>query len=269
MSEEFDDVFGTENVDDQETESEEVETEQVEAESEDDTEQEQGEADDDLPKGYQTKEEWVAKGNNPDDWVSPEIYKERGHWIAELKKRDERHENQIKNLNTLHRGQLEMVKRDLLAKRDSAFEEGDKETFDKVEQQLADVNKQSQLIEGDKPQQPEQAQKPQVVLDWEAQNTWINDPNDPRTKPAQDIFVRTLSATNDPAKAVAAVNNYFAKPQAKTGRTESSTTRQAANQKKSLSMADLTADEKRMYEEFWDGDQKSFLKSVENARKGA
>ena len=44
-----------------------------------------------IPKGFITKEEWVAKGRDEEDWRDPEEWKKRGDEILPIvkKERDE------------------------------------------------------------------------------------------------------------------------------------------------------------------------------------
>ena len=65
-----------------------------------------------APRGYMSKEAWVESGKDPDEWVSEEVFKERGERIKQTTKLQKEFDNQIKNLNLLllNHHYIEMVK---------------------------------------------------------------------------------------------------------------------------------------------------------------
>lgn len=272
MSEEIEDVFELE----QEADGEKPEAEEVEPEEQEtDTEESGNDKPDNLPPGYMTKEEWVEKGNDPDDWRSPEIWKERGVWLERMKRTKQEHDSQIRNLNTLHRAQLQIQRQALEKSRDDAIEEGDKAAVKGYDKQLKAIDGQEQLLGPDDSKAPPSA--PQIareVNQWNAENPWINNPKDPRTVIAHTVFNQTLEDTNgDQLAALNAVKDElskrFASPKPKGNRTEASQTRAGAKSDASLTMAQLTPDERKIWDEgFFGDDKKAFLKAVQDDRRG-
>jgi uncharacterized protein with von Willebrand factor type A (vWA) domain len=102
-----------------------------------------------LPKGFISKEEWVAKGRPEEDWRDPEEWQKRGDEILPIvkKERDELRK-EITNLKgdidkiisfnnrqeqRLRQEGYQQALKDIESKRDEAIEDGDKETVKKLD----------------------------------------------------------------------------------------------------------------------------------------
>jgi len=227
-----------------------------------------------VSKGYMDKDAWVAAGKDPDEWVSPEVFKERGIRIEETSKLrkqlsqiQQEADNRIANLNKLHRIQLESERNKLLVDRDNAIETADKAEVRRLDQAL----EKNQELQKDLQDAPA---KPAEVVEWESENQWIFDPEDPRTAPAIAAFTEAQQAGKTMASCILAADRAAAKinvsaPVVK--RTPTSTAdapkaRQVSGGKIQLTMRDLTAEE-RQFRSFY-STEKEFLQAVADDRAG-
>lgn len=152
----------------------------------------------DLPSGYMTKDAWVEAGKDPDEWVSPEVFKERTQRIKEtsrlkreMAEKEREFENRIKNHSLLAKAQLQREIEKLQAVRDEAIDLSDRDGVRMADKKIKELDKEMSLIEEEKLAQPA---KPIEVVEWEEDNPWINDPDDPRTPVAQKVFKQTLES---------------------------------------------------------------------------
>jgi hypothetical protein len=152
----------------------------------------------DLPSGYMTKDAWVEAGKDPDEWVSPEVFKERTQRIKEtsrlkreMAEKEREFENRIKNHSLLAKAQLQREIEKLQAARDEAIDLSDRDGVRMADKKIKELDKEMSLIEEEKLAQPA---KPIEVVEWEEDNPWINDPDDPRTPVAQKVFKQTLES---------------------------------------------------------------------------
>lgn len=227
-----------------------------------------------VSKGYMDKDAWVAAGKDPDEWVSPEVFKERGIRIEETSKLrkqlsqiQQEADNRIANLNKLHRIQLENERNKLLLDRDNAIETADKAEVRRLDQAL-EKNQELQKDLADVPA------KPAEVVEWESENQWIFDPEDPRTAPAIAAFTEAQKAGKTMASCILAADRAAAKiqttePSVKRTAMPAADTpkaRQVSGGKIQLTMKDLTPLELscRM---MW-SNEKEFLQAVADDRAG-
>lgn len=227
-----------------------------------------------VSKGYMDKDAWVAAGKDPDEWVSPEVFKERGIRIEETSKLrkqlsqiQQEADSRIANLNKLHRIQLEQAHNKLLLDRDNAIEIADKSEVRRLDKEI-EQNKTLQQELADMPQ------KPPAVAEWESENPWIYDPEDPRTAPAIAAFTEAMQSGKTEAMCIIAAERAASKIQVQppvVKRTPTSTAdapkaRQVSGGKIQLSMKDLTAEE-RQFRSFY-STEKEFLQAVADDRAG-
>lgn len=225
-----------------------------------------------VSKGYMDKDAWVAAGKDPDEWVSPEVFKERGIRIEETSKLrkqlsqiQQEADNRIANLNKLHRIQLENERNKLLVDRDNAIETADKAEVRRLDKALEE----NQELQKDLQDVP---QKPPAVAEWEAENPWIYDPEDPRTAPAIAAFTEAARSGKTEAMCIIAAERAASKinvsaPVVK--RTPTSTAdapkaRQVSGGKIQLSMKDISSEERQMRSFF--SSEAEFLKAVADSR---
>lgn len=241
---------------------------------------ESGGHDDSAPRGYMTKEAWTASGKDPKDWVSEEIFKERGYHIqqtAALKReaaqRERDFDNRIKNLSLLHQVQLKNQREDLLNRRDDAIDVADKGAVKAIDKQLKDLDDMERL---NTPQEvASSATKSKEILEWEEDNPWCMNPNDERLILAQRIFSEQSAKGVTHATALRRVDEAI---KAKFS-VKSNSTRQIAEGSRSSSskrddsgpvtMKNLSRDEQRIWDTGLFKDEKTFLKAVADDRKGA
>jgi hypothetical protein len=161
-----------------------------------------------------SKEAWVAAGKPEDEWVSPEVFKERTQRIQsesrlkrEIREREQEFESRLKNVNLLAQAQLERQRRELLSQRDDMIDVADKEGVKRIDKELVDLEKQQKLVaEEERPA----IQKPPEVLEWESENQWCMDINDPRTPIAQQAFKEAVQSGKTIAGALRAADKAVA-----------------------------------------------------------
>lgn len=155
--------------------------------------------------GYMNKEEWVAKGKDPEQWRSPEEFIERGENILpilqdKLKKTEEELSAQIRHTKS----EIDKMKAENEKEKKEAFEKATKE----YEQKLKDIKAQKRearkaedwnlLEEAEEAEEELKAPKPVVVepkaeipedfVAWHAENSWWDTDRD-----MQD-FARAVSS---------------------------------------------------------------------------
>lgn len=225
-----------------------------------------------VSKGYMDKDAWIAAGKDPDEWVSPEVFKERGIRIEETSKLrkqlsqiQQEADARIANLNKLHRIQLEQERNKLLLDRDNAIETADKAEVKRLDQAL-EQNRELQKELSEAPQ------KPAEVVEWESENKWIFDEDDPRREPARLAFAEAQKAGKTIAGCIVAATLAASKiqvtePNIKRTAMPSSDTpkaRQVSGGKIQLSMKDITSEERQMRSFF--SSEAEFLKAVADSR---
>lgn len=224
------------------------------------------------PKGYMDRDAWIAAGKDPEEWVSPEVFKERGIRIEETSKLRKQlsqvqqdTEARIANLNKLHRAQLEQERNKLLIERDNAIDIADKAEVRRIDQAL-EKNKELQTAVTEAPNLPPE------VAEWEADNPWIYDDSDPRSAPAKAAFAEAQAAGKTLASCIVAATLAATKINAeepKVKRTpiasaDNPKARQSSGGKVQLSMKDLTSEEKA-FRSFYSSDAE-FIKAVADSR---
>lgn len=137
----------------------------------------------DLPKGFITKEEWIAKGRDPDEWRDPDEFKKRGDEILPIvkKERDELREeikhlkgdiDKIISFNNRQEKRLrdegyKQALKDIEAKRDEAIEDGDKETVKKLDKDRDEIIKAQ-----NKPEEQPQGEPSPDFIEFKKRNPW-------------------------------------------------------------------------------------------------
>ena len=137
-----------------------------------------------LPKGFISKEEWVAKGRNPDDWRDPEEWQKRGDEILPIvKDKLTKTEKELEKLKADMDQVLKYTKKseeraradernkviqEYETKKKKAFEEDDMAALNSAEKERDDKLK---VI--DEAQVPVQSgQEDPVFVDWKDKNAW-------------------------------------------------------------------------------------------------
>lgn len=228
-----------------------------------------------FEQGWRPQEEFKGPEEN---WKTPKEFIKDGEWLAQIKslKQDQERQkqdfdNRLDNTNKLHeaRRQSEITK--LKDAQRNAVDMADTDAYDAAGKQIDELEKESQPAK----QQPAKAAS---VAEWEASNPWINDANDERTPVTQAIWGRYLQQNPNatPEQALAHVDERINKlypttesnPRREQPNITENNPRRSSRKPKSLSMNDLTADERQEWNQF--GSQMfteaEFLKTVSDMR---
>jgi len=223
-----------------------------------------------APRGYMSKEAWIEAGKDPNDWVSPEVFKERGERIKMKMDLQRDFDNRIRNLNLLHQKQLEVQRQDILSKRDEAIDTADKDAVKRFDKQLKELDDLENLSKSD---EQNVVVKPPEVEEWERDNPWCNDPSDPRLPLAQRTYAAAINAGKSPTLALIAVEkalaDKFIDPKRKPAQIAEGSRGGSGgkNDSAKVTMSNLTEMERKVWESGIFDNQKEFLKAVEDDRK--
>lgn len=222
-----------------------------------------------APRGYMTKEAWIEAGRDPEEWVSPEVFKERGERIKMKQEMQRDFDNRLRNLKLLHDKNLEIQREEILAKRDLAIDTADKDAVKKYDKKLKELDDIEELNRED---EQAQQQKPREVIEWEEENPWCNDVNDPRLIVAQNTYSSAIKAGKTVATALRLVDKTISEKFLDTKKrpaqvAESSRPSPSRGDDVKPTMANLTATERKIWESGIFDDQKEFLKAVADDRK--
>lgn len=217
-------------------------------------------------KGYiSSKEDWVASGKDPDDWVSPEVFKERGERI----KMKAEYDNRFKNLSMYYQKQMEIQRNDLLARRDEAIDTADKAAVKRLDKELKELDEIEQL---NKVEDAPAIVKPPEVVEWEEDNPWCHDIKDPRLALAQRVYKSAIESGKTPATALRLVDKEIAAKFIDTSRkpsqiAEGSRPSSGKHDDGKPSMATLTSEERKIWDAGIFDSKDDFLKAVQDDRK--
>lgn len=221
------------------------------------------------PRGYMSKEAWIESGKDPEKWVSPEVFAERGERIKMKIEMQRDFDNRLKNMQVLHQAQLRVQREELVAKRDEAIESADKAAVKGYDKQLKELDKMEELVMDNSEQAT--AKKSPEIIEWEAENPWINDPSDVRTSLAQSIFIKAIEEGKTHAGALRAVDREiaakFIDKSRKPAQIAESSRPSSGGDKGRISMSNLTPEEKKIWDTGMFSSQEKFLKAVEDERK--
>jgi len=194
-------------------------------------------------------------------------------------------EDQYKRFQDLKELQLKQKMQELEERESQAVADADLDEFNKIKKEREELKE----TYTDKVEEVSQVQsKPQQILDWEAKNPWVNDPNDVRAKEAGALYSTYVNAIADPNgnpnDIIAAGLKYVEdkmgltkKPEHKINpmRKSAPVTQvkeaQKVDTEKRLSFSDLTRDEMIDYENMKTLDRnltkKDYVKLVQEYRK--
>lgn len=155
---------------------------------------------------------WVPKDqfNGPDDnWKSAKSFNEFGDQqakIRNLSSQIKKHGSEMKDLNKLWAGQLESQADELKTKFNSAVEEGNVEEANAIAAKQANVAAQQDSVSVEPAQTDNQALKDQ----WELDNSYVFEPDNPKTKVANVAFQVAQRQGKDMVEALAFVEEQVA-----------------------------------------------------------
>ena len=217
---------------------------------------------------------------NPDNWKTAGEYVLYGEFQEQLKdantrtrRKEQDFDARIANLNKLHEKQQETAINALKTQQRQAVEEADTDAYDRLQTE----------IDSHQPIEPVQVEhKDSVIVEWEAKNAWINNPNDEKAQQANAFFLIANAKPNATVESsLAYVDQQIAKlypneapnnprREMPTMTEQSKRPAQRNNRSRDLTMSDLTRDESDQWKMFGSGmfsNEKDFLKAVADARK--
>ena len=185
-----------------------------------------------------------------------------------LKEQQDLFNDQLTQLSKIKDAELQGKLKELQSQQRQAVSDADTERYDQVSKQIEDLNKTPKITTPSP-----QPNKPQVIKDWEAKHTWINDPSHPRTIRAQeawkDYIYENPNAT--PTSALKYVEERLglntSNPMKKTAPITSTAGKRTSSSApdNNLSWNGLSKEELRLWQvggtRLWRGDKKAFLKA--------
>lgn len=256
--------------------SDEIENEVVEEKKEaEEQEVEQKQAKSNSP-GHISREEWISKGRDADEWMSERLFKDRTSMIGQIKTlRDQMHskdseiEQRLENQKQFQKAQMDIQLNELRDKQRKAVEDADTDEFDKIQGRIDDINKIPQDIPVVKANSDEDLLK-QYNLD----NQWLTE-NTPKAAYAIAQYERYSRSGQPVQQAIQSMEESLKKQfpeqnerrnQARTVEGGSNTVKKTAGTK--MKWGDLNAQELKVYEatrSAWK-DKAEFLQAAQDDR---
>lgn len=213
-----------------------------------------------------------------DNWKTAREYVRDGEFLATIKELNQRMDQQgrdfdtrLENSNKLHEARKDKEIKDLKAQQRDAVRASDTDAFDDAQNQIEELEKEVET-------ETKKAVDP-VIAAWELKNPWINDPNDEKMGVAQSVWNQyiTKNPTASNAQALAHVDERIGKlypasdnsnPRRNQQNTNETPAKRGKKGSKSLTMGDLTQDEKNDWTQFGSmfKDEAAFLKAAKDAR---
>ncbi len=257
------------------------EANEVEDQLDDQPEQEQEEViesnpDEDKARkgGWTNKDEWSDAGHNPDDWKSAKNFNEFGDLLQNYKgmrKEFDDSKSQFDERLTNQRTMLDAVNKqkiaDLQAQRQVHVENADIDAFNSTQKQIDNLAEEKEPA----PQVANPAED--TVNKWNADNPWIHD-GSPKAAYGISEFnrLKAVMPISDAIKAMeSSVRNAFPEVNERRQMANKSEVPRRSNtaKPKTLSMKDVTSEEKKFQHMFMVGDkldEKAFLQAVKDTR---
>jgi hypothetical protein len=232
-----------------------------------------------LDAGYKDKEAFVEAGGDPEKHVSPhefvrygKLQKSMREQMRRFDQKEQEFEKRFEHLNQMHKTQMDLKISELKAQQREAVDEADGDKFDRAQTEIEKIQEQNT-------QPATTSDKHPSIVEWESDKEWINDEDDIRAQTAQGAWSAFFN--KNPGGAVENALTYVDKQLAKLSPppptnplrdmpTATEQGKRTSGKKRGVTMDDLTHEEREMWRngsEIWGGDQKAFLKSVEDSRK--
>jgi len=230
-----------------------------------------------VDMGWSSKDDFVTNGGDPDRHKSAHEYVTYGklaNRLTEEKSKTDQYQRdtdkRIEGLNKIHQQQMDAQIESLRDEQRIAVGEADTEKFDHIQKRIDGMEAEPPPVQGKDP----------AIVDWETKNPWINDPKNPKVFEANGLLAayqveHPNSTMNDALSYVDERLNVLHPPPANQRRNAPNTSERGRPQRQAsgkLSMGDLTQDEKQLWSQagfdLWGNDQKAFLQSVKDSRKG-
>lgn len=227
-------------------------------------------------QGWRPKDDFEGPEDN---WKTAKEYVRDGEFLATIKELNQKVDRQevdfnqrLENSNKLHEARKAREIEDLKTQQRDAVITSDTEAYDSAQKEIEKL--QETPVETKK----EQALDP-VISEWESKNPWVHDLTDERTPVAQGIWNQYINKnpTASNAQALAHVDTRIGQlypasknnPRRDQQNTNETPTKRGKKASKTLSMADLTQDEKSewaMFGQTMFKNENDFLKAVKDAR---
>lgn len=234
-------------------------------------------------QGYLSYEDYIAKGGNPEDYQTPEQFialkgplKRIKDQTKQIKRMERDFNERLDSLNLFHKQQLEAQKAQLMAQRDAALDDYDKDKARAYQAQIDNIN--TQYANGTQPTNPQTQNLSQVLMDWnnDPANDWFKT-DKAKAAYASIQFEEYRNQGYDDATAIRLMEGDVGKRFRDTNPNISGAPSMERGSKpgtkpppKKLTMDDLTHDELSIWNHsgtMWPS-KEAFLKSVSDSRSG-
>lgn len=274
LQEETGEVVGQEEVADQEEAQ--SKKEDIEVEPQEETTEDRA-----RKKGWKPYDEWVEAGNDPNEWSGASRFLELGRLIhknRELERQVDNFDQRLNRVSQFHEMELKRKIKDLEERKRAAVEMADVEQFDRLQEEERELHQTTQ-------QANQQAVHPDVQLvqalsQYDEFQTFITRNADIINDPARAQQVIPLIkqyGRENPSHSVAQTLDYVERslktPHVNSNREKAKIPekgkRAPVGVKKKLTMADLTTQEAKFYEDFkGEMSKEEFLQMVQDVRDG-
>lgn len=226
-----------------------------------------------MAKGWKPKDEFEG---NPDDWRPAkqfvewhEVVTDSRNLKKQLKGMQKSYNRDIQGLNLFHKAQLETKEKEIMARFNRAVEDGDKATANAALKEHGEVQAQKEAVSKDSGKDPAQ-----IKAEWEMENVWIYNQNDPKSAFANTAYNMALSKGMGMEEALEFVDTRIAEkfPTKKNvnpnrqGDPDSLPSKGLGGKSNKLAMSQVSSSEKELRSFFKSDDE--FLAAVTNSRKG-
>lgn len=225
--------------------------------------------------GWKPESEWDEDdAQKPKQFVSAELFNERGIWIERHKAQQKQIDGmqssfntRMDNANKLHQQQMEVQRTDLERKRDEAIDLADRETANGYQKDIDKLNQQ--------PAEQGTINNDQTILDeWNTNNAWILG-SDPKAAYAKQQYATYCAQGMSPRAAITNMENDVNRSfpvlnleRDKQAISEPGTKPGKKRAGKKLAMSDLTGDELKYYRAMpsaW-ASEAEYLQAVQDTR---
>ncbi|MBL4574431.1 MAG: hypothetical protein JKY86_15360 [Gammaproteobacteria bacterium] len=221
--------------------------------------------------GWRPEDEWAKDdAKRPQEFTSPEIFNDRKGWVKKYRDQNKKmaemeasFNTRLDNSNKLHEANLEMQKKELVAKRDAAIDLADRETANRIQNDIDSINA------------PAPQQNQQATLDsWNQSNTWIYQ-NGPKSAYAKAQLNQYIDSGLDVSTALSNMDADIARefPDVNQARSnqpsvEGGSRPGGKRPSRAITMTDLTNEERAIYKNMPDTwkTEADFLKAVQDSR---
>ncbi|MHC4105519.1 MAG: hypothetical protein ACYSR9_11300 [Planctomycetota bacterium] len=221
-------------------------------------------------QGWRPEDDFKGPSEN---WKTPREYIQAGEHMQQINALKSEFNERIENVNRYNTAQTEAKIKELKLQQRATIEEADTEAYDKKQVEIDALNEQQA------PQAQAQAGDPPEITAWKAKNTWFNDQSDERGGVAVSVWNNYLqknpNATNE--QALAHVDSRIQSiypttnenPRRDQPNVTESNTRRPSRKGRSLSMSDLTNEERGEWNQFGSMmfTEAEFLKAASDKRK--